>query len=189
MNKQLVKPESNDKIVELINTMVPEAHRESAKLLMEENKKKDIYIADLELQLKDKNEMYSKTYTKLEEKEKYIEENEAKVFALEEKEKLLTERDTKITLRETNQNHHDEISQMKVNAAQAQQGVIADVLHTIFKPPALRTEIHKTIPMKKEYFSDQTRFDKGDNGYQETRKTGEDIVNQNSDEDRTETEE
>jgi len=191
MNTELIKPETNDKIVSLINTMVPKAHQESAKLLMEENGKKDKYILDLEQKLKDNNKLYSDTCTELEKINNEIAGNELKVKQIETKENELQERESKILLRETNQNHHDEISKMQVSAAKSQQAVITDVLHTIFKPPALRTSIHKTIPIKESTYTQEYTSGGLDGSGAGTKhyKTGETHIDKTTTEDTTTEEE
>jgi len=144
----LVPMNVNDKIAGLVEGMIPKAHQESAKLLMEESEKKDKIIADLEITMVERSEEYSDLFTKFDELKTHIEDIKAREVVVEAKEDDLRTRESSIKEREVNQNHHDEIATMKVAASESEKAVITDVLHTIFKPPALRTTIHKNIPLE-----------------------------------------
>jgi len=173
MNTEVAVPGTKDKINDLINEMVPKAHQESAKLLMEENAKKDTYIKVLEGKIKDASEAHNKIYNELEEAKKKISDDEQKNKEVLKKEADLKERTTQITVREVNMDHHDEIAKMKVESAQSEKSVITDVLHTIFKPPALRETIHRQIPVTEGGYTPVTSYDANGNQMQTYQKSHE----------------
>lgn len=187
MNTEIAAPRK--KVEDLVESMIPQAHRESAKLLQQENDQQREYISELEGRIKEVNQQYADTQTALEKRNKEFDDNQSKFQEVENKERDLKERENKISLRELELNHHDEINKMKVASAEKSESTVISMMRTVFSPPALRTEVHKSLPIRKHQTIMNTKYNDNGNSYTENDRDDDVIEQRGSTETKTETEE